>query len=328
MFRRLRNRFIITAMSLLSAVLLLSFGAIYTSTAMRLQHIPEEPTMRDSPRSFNQVEVRDYLAQRRQADARQTLESLIMTLILTGLVTLAVGFFISYLLAERAIEPVRRAYEAQKEFIAHASHELKTPLAVIDANIEAEIAGKKRASKWLINIQDETARMEKLIKNLLTLARLESSQTTLALSEFDVSATVRSIIEKMKPVIEKKKLQLTLDIEDNIMLRGEKNTIEQISMILLDNAIKYTHAGGHVNISMTPMRDQVCLTIENTYPPIDKNKFANIFDRFYQVDESQHGEGYGLGLSIADIAAKRIGADVSLYQRDNMVVATLLLKNE
>lgn len=250
-----------------------------------------------------------------------------MTLILTGVVTIAVGFFISYLLAERAIRPVRQAYEAQKEFIANASHELKTPLAVIDTNIEAEIAGKKKISKWLINIQDETARMERLIKNLLTLARLDSSQMTLVLSEFDISATIRSTIEKMKPVIEKKKLQLTLDIEDRIMVRSEENTIEQISIILLDNAIKYTNARGRVNVSIKSMRDQICPTIENTHPPIDEHKFANIFDRFYQVDESQHGEGYGLGLSIANMAAKRIGANVALYQRDNMVVATLLLKN-
>ena len=164
MFRRLRNRFILTAMLLLSAVIIVSFGAIYISTAARLQRIPDEqPPFRGSQLDsyVDDREVRNYITQRRQDDADQILRSLAITLLLTGGVVLAGGFFVSYLLAERAIRPVRYAYDSQRQFIANASHELKTPLAVIDASIEAEITGKKDHRNGLLHILKIIAQLTK-----------------------------------------------------------------------------------------------------------------------------------------------------------------------
>lgn len=329
MFRTLHRHFVLTSMSLLTVVLIISFAAIYLSTAARLNFRPG-PNM--APRVIIQSnhltdsDFRNYIEEQRKADADRVLRELAIILILTGFATLTAGYFVSRYLADKAIKPVEEAYESQRQFIADASHELKTPLAVIDANIEAEIIGKKAPSQWLRNIQDETGRMNHLVASLLSLARLDETSTPVTKLEFDVSKVVTKVIAINKPLMTEKSLTLSKKIEKSIMATNNEECVRQIVAILLDNAIKYTDVKGTIEVVVAPIDQRATITIKNTHtPPIPGDKLARLFDRFYQADESHTGNGQGLGLAIAKRTAENIGAKLSVNQADGMVIFTLSL---
>lgn len=213
-------------------------------------------------------------------------------------------FGISYLLSRWLVAPVEQAFQKQKQFISDASHELKTPLTVISANtelLEKEIGD----NKWLSYIQSETKRMNILVHELLTLARLENPNTKVPFQEFSLSDACISVLLPFESVAFEKGIQLDFSIPDSILLHGKEEHIKQVVSIFMDNAIEHTASGGQIKVTLTVNSCKVLLTVANTGESIPKEEQDKIFDRFYRSDTSRNRSSghYGLGLSIAKAIA-------------------------
>lgn len=233
------------------------------------------------------------------------LTNLVYTFTLVGLVMLIVIFFTSRYFANRSIAPVREAFQKQKQFIADASHELKTPLAVINTNADVLLANSDETiesqSKWLHRIKSETERMKTLTNDLLYLTEMDDTRAGILYSEFNVSESVESVLLTMEAVVFEKDITLDYEIQPDLILHGSSEQIKQVVMILMDNAIKYTPSKGAITLSFKKHHNDTLLTVTNTGQGISPEHVERIFDRFYRADPSRsrkHG-GYGLGLAIA-----------------------------
>ncbi|ETT49673.1 sensor histidine kinase [Paenibacillus sp. FSL H7-689] len=233
------------------------------------------------------------------------LTNLIYTFAIVGLVMLIVIYFLSRYFANRSIAPVREAFEKQKQFIGDASHELKTPLAIINTNADVLLANQEdtiaNQAKWLHYIKSETERMTGLTNDLLYLTQMDDSRSTMIHAKFNMSDAVESIILPMEAVIFEKNISLDYNIEPNLTVHGNSEQIKQVILILLDNAVKYSGPKGAVNVTLQKQNNDVVLAVSNTGEGIEPEHLDRIFDRFYRTDSSRarkHG-GHGLGLAIA-----------------------------
>ncbi|MBW7475804.1 HAMP domain-containing histidine kinase [Paenibacillus oenotherae] len=238
--------------------------------------------------------------------AQQTIiTNLIYTFLIVGLVMLIAIFFTSRFFANRSIAPVKEAFNKQKQFIADASHELKTPLAVITTNADVLLSNSEdtiqNQSKWLHHIKSETERMKTLTGDLLYLTEMDDSRASMIYTSFNISEAVEGVILTMEAVIFEKDISLSYEIEPDLTVRGSSEQIRQVVMILLDNSIKYTPSKGTITLTLTKRHNDVLLKVTNTGEGIAPEHLERIFDRFYRADPSRsrkHG-GYGLGLAIA-----------------------------
>lgn len=261
--------------------------------------------------------------------ARQgILTNLIYTFLAVGLAMLVVIFFISRFFANRSIEPVKEAFEKQKQFIADASHELKTPLAVIQTNTDVLLANSEdtiaNQAKWLNYIKLETERMAKLTNDLLFLTEMEQARMSMVYSQFNLSEAVETIVLTMEAVIFEKQIQLDYAIEPDLSVYGSSEQIKQVILILLDNAIKYTNPKGAVTLTLKKQHNEVLLSVTNTGEGIAPEHLTRIFDRFYRTDASRTRKqgSYGLGLAIAkSIVEQHKG---KLYARSTVGESTTL----
>jgi two-component system sensor histidine kinase CiaH len=237
--------------------------------------------------------------------AQGILTSLIYTFLAVALIMLIFIFFISKFFANKAIEPIKNVFDKQKQFIADASHELKTPLAVINTNVDVLLTNGEDnindGSKWLYYIKSEVERMTKLTNDLLYLTQIDYSDINIIFSEFDLSEAVENVILTMEAVIYENNISLQYDIEANIKVYGNIEQIKQVVMILLDNALKYTNHKGSVNVTLKKYQSNILFSVINTGIGIPVECTDEIFDRFYRIDKSRarNKGGYGLGLAIA-----------------------------
>ncbi len=204
---------------------------------------------------------------------------------------------ISKKIADWITKPVEESFKRQKEFITDASHELKTPLAVITSNIDM-IEGKKDDKKWIENIKNESDRMNKLIINLLDLAKLENDND-IELSNINISKVLEKTILPFEGIMYEKKIKLSYNIEDNIELLCNEEQIKELIVILIDNAIK--HSKGKVIVDLNKDKKNITIKVSNNGDPIPEGEEEKIFERFYKVDKSRNrkNNNYGIGLAIA-----------------------------
>lgn len=254
---------------------------------------------------------------------KQTLFQLLMTLISVGIIMLLVLFFISLCFANRVIQPIAEAWERQKQFVADASHELKTPISIINANYDALLANQeetiKSQLKWLEYIKIGTDRMTKLVNDLLSLAKMEDMRFEIQNVPFNMSNTIHDVILSMEAVVFEKGITVTRSIEPDIMVKSDPERIKQVITILFDNAVKYTDPKGQIDISLTKSKRHITFSIKNTGKGISTQELPKIFDRFYRVDSSRTHEtgSYGLGLSIAKTIIERLGGGIYAESVEN-----------
>lgn len=226
---------------------------------------------------------------------------IISVLMLTG--AMAVIFLISLWLSGLAVKPVKRAWEQQKQFVADASHELKTPLTVILANNNIMMSHKDSTvadeRQWLESTEEEANHMKKLIDNMLFLAKSDAGETKVQLSTVDFSEMAEACALNFEPVAFEKEIMIDTDIESGITLEGDATQLNQLVHILVDNAVKYADSGTTVTIRLQKHGDRVEFSVNNKGNPIPKEDIEHIFDRFYRAEKSRTTKGYGLGLSIA-----------------------------
>ena len=234
---------------------------------------------------------------------RATLSNLIKTCILVGVACFVAFLLISWLLARWAVKPVETAWKQQRQFVADASHELKTPLTVIMTNAEllnSPDFDETRRSQFAAHILTMSRQMRQLIEEMLDLARTDSGQSTLIFSQVDLSRLISDAVLPFEPVFFEAGLTLAVDIQENITVRGSQQHLRQTVDILLDNARKYAAPSGEISVSLTRCGGRCRLAVSNPGPEISKADLQNIFKRFYRADEAHTQRGsYGLGLSIA-----------------------------
>ena len=297
MFQKLRNRLILINFSISSVVILITFTAIYISSTRSADMRP--PMMSVSIDSEASKLFDAWIRSEREAAAR----NLLLSLIVSGIgIELAV-VFISYYLAEEAIKPVKEAYESQKVFIANASHEIKTPLAAISANLEA---ADIKNNHWIDNVVMETEKLTALNSELLTLARTDLVNTVTG-EEVNVKELVEKQLKSFEPRMKDIKFKKELNVSDKVKVNA--NDFSQLLSILMDNAIKYSDN----KITLT-LEDHV-LKVTNDGATISKDALPHVFDRFYQADKNS--EGVGLGLSIAKSLADRNHWNLSVKSNSN-----------
>lgn len=235
-----------------------------------------------------------------------SLQKLILSLFLIGLGGLVAFFFISLFISGWILRPVEKAWKQQRQFIADASHELKTPLTVILANIGILLSHPtdkiEDQLKWVENTHAETLRMKQLVEDLLFLAKSDADRGEMfKRALFNLSDALWSCILPFEPLAYEKGHLIEAKIEPDVNMQGDEGQLKQLTMILLDNACKYAAAGGIITIGLSRFQDQIKLTVNNTGTPISPEHLPMIFERFYCTDSSRSLEsgGYGLGLSIA-----------------------------
>lgn len=241
-----------------------------------------------------------------EVSAQQTIiTNLIYTFIAVGLAMIIVIYFTSRFFANRSIAPIKEAFYKQKQFIADASHELKTPLAVIQTNADVLLSFSddtiRNQVKWLHHIKSETERMKTLTGDLLYLTEMDDARTGMIYTNFDLSEAVESVMLTMEAVIYEKELSFQYEVDSNITAHGNSEQMKQVVMILLDNAIKYTNARGSIILSLKKRHNDVLLEVTNTGEGIPPEHLEHIFDRFYRIDASRSRQrgSHGLGLAIA-----------------------------
>lgn len=221
------------------------------------------------------------------------------TLSLIGL-GFALLLWISFYLSRFVTEPAQKALEREKRFISDASHELKTPIAAIaiNAQVLSQYVGK---NKHMENILSETARMDKLIHNLLTLAYLEETERVKEWSHFSLSESCEEIILPLESVAFEKGITLNYEIEENIWYNGNCGEIKQVCAILLDNAIKHTPEQGEVIFKLFTKNRHPIMTVYNTGQGIAPYDLPHVFERFFCTEKSRNkkSDSFGLGLAIA-----------------------------
>lgn len=294
MFKKLRNKIIIITMTITTVVLIMAGGSImFFSSTIRPEPKPllnitfVDATNLNTTTQINQYsdqELKDFI----KDDRREGSVRLLATLLCVGIFIEVAVFIISYYLSEKIVAPVKDSYDKQKMFIANASHELKTPLAVIEANMEA-LEVNKENEEWKNNIETEITHANKLVLDLLQLARMDAGSISKNPPEkVDLAPVISEHVEIFKPKFSGK---ISFKRAADSVYSLPKQDFIQVLDILLDNATKY----GKNKISITLERNK--LTVGNDGATVKKEDLEKIFDRFYQTDKTR--EGSGLGLAIA-----------------------------
>ena len=234
-----------------------------------------------------------------------TLSSLIKTCVFIGILCFAAFFGISIALAFWMVRPVEKAWKQQRQFVADASHELKTPLTVIISNAELlqlpEYDGENKAC-FAGRILTMSLQMRSLVERLLELARADSGQAQATHTRFDFSALVEYAVLPFEPLFFEKELELVTEIGADITVNGSEQQLQQVLDILLDNAQKYAPSPGRVQLRLGHRDRHHCLlSVSNACAPMGKEELQDLFKRFYRVDKARSRDGsFGLGLSIAE----------------------------
>lgn len=254
----------------------------------------------------------------------ETFQFLLLHYIIADIAVLAFVFVFVRYIAKRAVMPVDMAIKEQKRFIADVSHELKTPLSVIMANVDIMVSNPESTisdnMRWVDNTKTEARRMNKLIHDMLLLAKTDT--ITSASEEVHESVDFSDLVEGCVMTIEvlafERSLVMKEDIEKGIYVTGDKDRLERLVTILMENAMKYVDESGLIEICLKNYFEYVQFTVTNTGIPIPDEKQGQVFHRFFRADESRSKarEGYGLGLSIARNITENHGGIIELLYSD------------
>lgn len=261
------------------------------------------------------------------ASTKELLRNTLLVSLIIYLLLEAIIFIFAKRLTLWITKPVNESFEKQKQFIADASHELKTPLAVIMASSDALESNPAETSKWLNNIKSESDRMNKLIADLLELAKSEEVNDKSQFVAGNLSKTVEMACLTFESVVFEKGAQLNYCVQDGIELEMNQYKIQQLMSILLDNALKHSEKGSEIKVELKKDKD-IVLTVVNKGEGIPKGEEEKIFERFYRADESRNRSEnrYGLGLAIAKNIALAHNADISAFSENGLTTFKVVFK--
>lgn len=239
-----------------------------------------------------------------------------------SILTSAVGALAVYILilvfSRRVMKPVAESYEKQKRFITDASHEIKTPLAIIGANTEV-IEMESGENEWTKSINHQIKRLSSLVEKMVFLSKMDEEGASLQMIDFDVSAAVLETADSFDAVAESKGFHYEKNIEENLSYHGDKDRIVQLTSLLLDNSMKYCSENGTIKISLSKGRKKgIIISVYNTCESISKGNNDVLFERFYRADESRNSKtgGHGIGLSVVRAIAEAHHGEAHAFSED------------
>ena len=235
-------------------------------------------------------------------------------------------FLLVVLLSRRAIDPVVRSAQQQKQFITDASHELKTPITVIATSLKV-LEMETGKQKWIDKAMAQTEKLTSLVNSLVTLSRMDEEDSPLRMEEFPVSDAVRETAETFVDFAASKGHELRLSITDGLTYRGDEYAVRQLVSILLDNAVKYALPDSPIEFSLEKAKRGVVLRSSNACEDVAPENAQKLFDRFYRADQSRSsGSGFGIGLSIARSIAEGHHGSIRAIVDDGKITFTAELK--
>ena len=302
MFKNLRNQIVLSIVAISSVIILISFTSIFLIMSMTIR-AREDIALRS----------RDTCIEEIIRERNSHVTRLGVTLLSVGVILELLIFAVSSIIAEQLVKPVQEAYEQQREFIANASHELKTPIAAIRANFEALDVEEE---PWTDNIDLELDKAQNLVRDLLLLARMDGRVEKAPKKRCDLSEIVKKHVKAIEVRLDGKKLKT--DIAEDVVATLVQDDFVQILSILLDNAAKYAKSWVSVELKNNYVK------VENDGKEIPAAKMEHIFERFYQVDKT--ATGVGLGLSIAESAADHDDGEIIADSNKKSTSFTLYFK--
>lgn len=251
-------------------------------------------------------------------------------LMFTAITLMAMGLIITWIVVRaislKAIAPEIRAAELQKRFITDASHELKTPLAVIKANTEMEeiINGE---TEWTQSTLRQVDRMNGLIKDLVTISKSQEREKS-ELSDVDLSSVVNEVVDTFTSVANREEKELLNNTEDNVHMLCSSEDIRQLTALLVDNAIKYCDDKGSIIVHLSQKSKKIKLKVSNSYKEGANVDYDKFFERFYREDKSRNIDkgGYGIGLSIAQEIVKNYKGTINVSWENDVISFVCLFK--
>ncbi|QQE79106.1 cell wall metabolism sensor histidine kinase WalK [Alicyclobacillus sp. SO9] len=255
---------------------------------------------------------------RNEDQLRSTLHNLLFLLILGTVIAAALSVFIGFMLADRALIPIRKSWDRQTQFVADASHELRTPLMAIQARAEMLLHNPDKTideeSEKIGSIYQEAKRVSRLVDNLLTLSRGDSNAIQIEKHQVSVPEVLDKTIDNFVPLCKSEDIGISLECHRPLTAELDDERFRQLLYILLDNAVKYNRPGGKIHVVCNRRGKGIEVTVEDTGIGIDEADIPNVFHRFYRADKARSRKtgGSGLGLSIAKWIVDAHGGDISL----------------
>lgn len=242
-------------------------------------------------------------------------------LVVNGIYFLIIPLF-SFYLAKKTLRPIEETHEQQKQFVSDVSHELKTPLSIMNGELEISLQKQQLPKNYkavLTSTKEEVSRLIALVDNLLLFARIDQKHNPLPNSILDLTDIINNVIIKLKPKIKEKNISVRfIPPEENMPYYGQEVLMSQMFFNLIDNAIKYTNPKGEILIKLEYKKESVVVSIRDNGIGIQKDKLEKIFDRFYRSDQSRSkAKGYGLGLAIAKAIVQKHKGDISVSSIEN-----------
>ena len=250
-----------------------------------------------------------FLNCQRELDSQHSFEK---NSLLISIGVIASVFVLIVLISKRVIAPIQETYIKQKQFITGASHELKTPLAIISSNADV-LEMMNGDSKWTQNIHNQVDRLTSLVNSLVVFSRMEEKDTV-ERTRFDLTNSLESRIEDFNELANFQKKNIVTDIDPDLYYFGEEASIVQLMDILLENAIKYAPEDSGISVSLKKNRKYAILKVSNK-AIVQKGDLSKVFERFYRLDESRNSaiKGYGIGLSMAQLIAEKHKETIRAY---------------
>lgn len=256
---------------------------------------------------------------------KTTMSSFFTVSLFIGAAAFPALFLISLLLSNLAVKPVKVAWEREKQFVADASHELKTPLTVILANTDILLKQKlpSNQSKWIESTRDEGLMMKSLVEDMLFLAKADAEDKPYIMELVQLSDAVWNTSLQFEAVAFERRINIVSNIADDIVALTNLKAVKQILGILLDNALKHAPANSDVTLSLSQRHDNAVISVKNFGEPIPQAAIEHVFERFYRSDSARTRDegGFGLGLSIAKRISERLFATLEAQssERDGTV---------
>ena len=257
-----------------------------------------------------------------------TFQSFLTASVLAAIAGLLIVFILVVIFSGKAIAPMAESYEKQKRFITDASHEIKTPLAVINAANEV-IELESGESEWTQSISKQIRRLTTLTEKLVMLSRMDEESYQPNAIRFSLSDAVKETAESFTPVAQYKNKTYTMQIEEGIRYEGDESALKELVSLLIDNAMKYSNENGYVTVSLKKTgRSNIELRVENSVDQIKKGNQDILFERFYRADASRNSAtgGHGIGLSVAKAIVTAHKGKISAFAPDEKsIVFTAIL---
>ncbi len=273
---------------------------------------------------FNTVRI-TFLDSGRKLDS---FKSFLSASVWMSLIGFSIVFIVIFVLSGKIIKPIVESHEKQKRFITDAGHEIKTPLTIINANVDLLEMDLGEDNECLHDIHEQTDRLKNLTEDLVMLSRMEEAEKSIPKIDFPISEIVEEASKPFSNLALSQNKEFVCNITPMLSFCGNEKAISQLIYILLDNALKYSSDEGTITLSLSKKGRNIILSVANSIDmQITNEQLKHIFDRFYRTDSSRNSEtgGHGIGLSVAKAIVSAHGGEISASGVENQFQITASL---